>query len=215
MADKDFLDYDLLMDAGMSPPVANALLAMWERTQDNSESSTTVPVWGGISGSIIEQADLQAALAAIASGKTYRDLGAQSGAVQIDVTDADVQRVVLEGSPTLSVTGWPEAPAQLELILLNANLAAFPAWEWEGGEQPVFSTYDRLILKSEDIGTTVYARWVFSIDNPPVRQDELRVGLIGVGPVLNGGDSSASFEDTVHAGDSTTTNTDTYHAGAV
>lgn len=241
MADKDFLDYDLMARAGFPPTVANALLTMWERTGgakdvdqtlDELSAASTEASWGSIKGDLSEQKDLKEALDKKAdageTNLTYDDYGQQSGSLDVDYEKADVQAVTLTGNLTLNVTNWPSSgtPAFLRLVLndADAHTLTLPSWTWAEGAEPTFSSHDRIALYSEDGGVTVYAVRYFTLSAETVawgnitgtlaNQTDLLGALDQAGPVLVGGDSSASNLDTVTAGDSTTSNTDTYHAGA-
>lgn len=168
MADKDFLDYDLLIASGMSPPVANALLTMWERTgaardvsQALDEIQAGVAQWGSIEGDISAQTDLQAALDAIepADGETFLDLGGQEGSRNLDYEAADVQAITVTGNLTLGVDNWPVPGelGELRVILYDADqhTVSLPG-TWAEGVTPTFSSHDRIALYSEDGGNTVY-----------------------------------------------------------
>lgn len=241
MADKDFLDYDLLIAGGLSPPVANALLTMWERTGaardvsktlDQLSAAETEAVWGSISGALSEQSDLQAALDAKAnagdSGETFFNWGDTSGSITLDYQAGVVQSMAAVGNLTIdAVTGWPSPgdPAELQLILFdgNAHTVTLPSWDWGDVGAPTLTAHDRIILETEDGGTNVYARRVFgglftlawgSITGTLSAQDDLKIALDQTSSAFIGGASAAANPDTVVGGDATTSNTDTYLAGA-
>jgi hypothetical protein len=88
------------------------------------------------------------------------------GAVTLDWTQGEVQKIALNGAATIAVTNWPAAGnwAKLVLKITKAgayNVTAWPAGTiWPGGTAPTITSgagkRDCIVLMTDDAGATVW-----------------------------------------------------------
>lgn len=100
-----------------------------------------------------------------------RDTRVDHGNVSTGTEDLDwaagrVHEITATGDFTITTSGWPASgvPADMEIILYDADLhtVTLPSWTWSGESEPTLTGHERIILRSDDGGTTVYAMQAFS-----------------------------------------------------